>query len=496
MLIIVVLFDTFVPHVHLDSDKPEELGFDIQSRTVVVNGNIKTVTDKIMLYHSEEKGGNGSTPLEYKLTNIGTYTAYEIYSVALDDISDESISSFKSHIVKGELDYDYEMFESGDGSANSKYVINNETQLNNVRYFTDRHFVITSNINYTGNWGGIDDEFTGSIYGQKSSTENYKITFPGMSAKEIVNSRNQYIAFVSKNSGTISNIDFNVTISNNASLGESIMLQVGVVARENSGTISNINVNPTITLTPSLQSLVVGGITAFNFGTIDGCNVGGNISAIPSKGFGSVGGISYYVGELGVIKNANYSGNITANNIGGIVYMATNFSEINNCNVSDSTLTGRAYTGSSTALAAYSSVVGGLIGDVSMTMSTYDSEIYKGITNSRVVATLVVDFEFTQSGSQNVHLINGTSYFAGLIAKVYFKSEGKVTVNNSSTDVVFKTATNDGSYSGSGFEGYPFTPSGDKYKDTIVCTSCATKWTTNNSLSVQIGLPSGVSDNR
>jgi hypothetical protein len=173
--------------------------------------------------------------------------------------------------------------------------------------------------------------------------------------------------------------------------------------------------------------------------------------------------------------------------------MVANFSEIYKCHVSASTLTGRAYTGSSTTLADYSSVVGGLIGDVSMTMSTYDSEIYKGITNSSVEATLVVDFEFTQSGSQ---LINGTSYFAGLIAKVNFKSKGKITVHNTSTNVVFKTATDDGNYSGSGFVGYPFTPSGDDYKKTIVCTDCATKWTTNNYLSVQTGLPSNVSDNR
>ncbi|WP_167858967.1 beta strand repeat-containing protein [Paenibacillus cymbidii] len=226
------------------------------------------------------------------------------------------------------------VFESGTGNSGDPYVITTAAQLNEIRNYPTKSFVLGADIDlsqsaYAAGWTPLPN-FAGSLNGQGHTIAGVKITgttyeqgfFKTIAAGGAVSD----LTFAG---GNVSNPGFSMT---------------ALVAGSNYGTISNVKVS---------NSTIAGGaftaaIASTNLGTITGSQViGGSVS-----GGQSVGGMAG--SNSGTIEKSRVSGtNVTGTTeVGGAV--------------ADNQAAGRisstSYVSSTNSLSVTSSNMGGLIG--------------------------------------------------------------------------------------------------------------------------------------
>ena len=168
-------------------------------------------------------------------------------------------------------------FAGGSGTELDPYMIENESQLNEVRNYLNCYFVLENDITLTSKWIPIGTEsapFTGCFDG-----DGYVIK--GLN----IDSADTYVGLFGYNKGTIKNLGI---IDGVVKATSSSSAYVGGIAGYNNGTISNCYNTGNVSATSSPSSYVTsskvyaGGIVAYNYlsGTVSNCYNIGTISAI------------------------------------------------------------------------------------------------------------------------------------------------------------------------------------------------------------------------
>lgn len=192
------------------------------------------------------------------------------------------------------------IFDSGHGFSVSPWTISTVSQLDAIRYYSNRHFLLTSNINLAdlpGGWEPIED-FSGTLDGGGFTINN--LTHTGLS----VDGNAVLGGFITRldGAGVIRNVAFrNVAITTTARLG--------VIVGTQFGNIDNIVVSGTATSTLSAGDLF-GGITGqMSGGTLTNAHVNLNITSATGMTGGAVGRASTTGPTL--IANVTTTGSIT-----------------------------------------------------------------------------------------------------------------------------------------------------------------------------------------
>lgn len=333
-----------------------------------------TVVDTVFL-----RGSTGHTPTEYQLTHTAQYNKISVVITASDDPEYKGEYQSMPYEITGygaenKTKVSFEVFASGDGSTLLPYQIADVNNLNGIKYFTDKHFLITQDINVSNNWTMITDEFTGSITGKLLDGNRYpniatikmnrgdEYDTSSYGENKILNLAFMYSIAVG---ASISNLNFNLAYSLSGAYDNSYVYVAGL-AINNSGTIKNVNIdkikidentiyNSTIYVKISNDlELKVAGMVLNNYGSIidSSVSVGNNdIKEINKKdddyynqGIFALDGASstkdsYVYAQATGIAGVNYgkiistyfSGDITSNYIGGI--SGTNRGIIDRCYV-------------------------------------------------------------------------------------------------------------------------------------------------------------------
>lgn len=187
------------------------------------------------------------------------------------------------------------IFDAGDGSVGSPYLISTAAALDAVRNDGSKNYKIVNDITLTGSWIPIPT-FSGSIDGQGYKVSNLTIT-----------SATTNDGWVNTNSGTIKNIRFlNVNCNTSAPFGV-------VAGKNNGGTIQNIVVSGTVTSTNIND--VLGGITGELAlgGKVTQCYT--NLTMVGSCGMigGLVGRLTTATGLTAEISFSTATGSIEIN---------------------------------------------------------------------------------------------------------------------------------------------------------------------------------------
>ena len=474
---------------------------NIQKRVISrdASTNIATITDYVLLKSSDTEY-NGKTPTWYKLTNIATYTSISLFTIASEEIEiangQVEVTDFMSAVVyynenNTPKQYVFSMFASGDGTVETPYIIGKSEDLKNITYFTERNFKldVNSKVIEVNAWSTIMGTLTGTIDGNDHTIKGFSVNISSNSAGQIMTS------FIENNNGTIKNLTIEVTGS--ALLGQNGNMNVSIVANNNmsNGVIDNVDVvgkstyflrgedtgyNVYInTHGNKTYGIVVGGLVVNNAGTITNSNVDLDIYAVGTEDCViTTGGIAN-VSSNGTITSSTYTGNITSNYIGGLVYSATN-TTITDCTVggdgTPSQLT--SITHDNGAFHKHS-IVGGLVGQ-------YLSTSTKTISNSNVYVNITLDVKASA----------GRYELGGVIAVIDKDSSANVQLSGVEVEVAFDSemsglAESVTSAIWNNTFAYLFTPS-NRF---VSCVGCTYKNNTTSTFSIQNYIPSGVFEN-
>ena len=305
------------------------------------------VVDVIFLY-STIVNGYEVTPTSYQLTNIGTNYTFTVVVMVGDENNNGKYVSYPVSLTGTmEKPINFALFKFGDGTEKLPYGVNDAPSLNSIRYFLDRHFVITNDISLkditlesdsSKNWEMIAGTFTGSIDGNNYTISGVK---PNVSSDTVTMS-----AIMKENAGVIRNL--NITMHSKNSGATSILQNVEIagLAITNSGTIENVHIatylidetiNSEISaIYSNTASTKVAGMTVYNSGIISNSSVEINITGLDTnyviQGNNSVepslvAGIANI--NTGSISNTFFNGNIKGNYVGGIANVSSG--TISNC---------------------------------------------------------------------------------------------------------------------------------------------------------------------
>ena len=488
-------YDTYwkLTSASYDGDDKIALNSEIKSRTMTYDSSTKTlnVVESILLeFNAKDAVGNyiynQQTPYFYKLNAIAKYTKFKLFTLAGTNIENPT---FKSKDLIIQTPKDFILFASGDGSTQNPYVITSENQLKNIKFFKERSFILDpvevngkKTISLSNSWTTILGDFTGSIDGNNTIIDGYQMKFTKGETRYVM-------GFVENNKGIIKNIVFNMSGANGVGLvpNDINAIRVATVAVTNSGTIDNVKVIGESTYGNTNYNVYIetkdltddgvkfGGLVVENSGTLNNIEVRLNIYAIStSEKPINVGGIvCESIG--GTISNSTFLGDITGNNIGGIVYKANNVTKIENCNVGSdsdvSTFTGQAYYGNY----GKGVQVGGLVG-----MVVANNNVL-AITNCKTYIDIQLD---VKSG-----LNAGVYYLGGMIALIHEDNTKNVNVTSSEASVCYKYIGTQNINSITNYIlAYVFAPS-----NRITCTACKyTDRTPSGTFIVSQNNPNGV----
>lgn len=305
------------------------------------------------------------TPTSYQLTTIAEEYNFTLTALSFnpEEVQD---NEFASSTIEFNKMYNFDSFGKGDGSSLYKYTVADYTQLDKVRYFTDREFVLTNDIDLYDSssltpqnyWTPITDEFTGVIDGADYSIKHFCVS------STIIEKAAIY-ALMFNNNGTIRNLTIEVNIED--TINHSGGLSAATIAIYNKGSINNVVVTGTINISAKTISSAdigtsVGGLVVENSGTISNSAVHANITALDdSTSSVLAGGIAKANKANATIENTCFKGTIRSNYLGGIV--ATNAGTINKCYVDDAEIyvTDRATTVTNIKKGA---AAGGIAGEI------------------------------------------------------------------------------------------------------------------------------------
>ena len=340
-----------------------------------------------------------------------TATAYES--------TETTSNSYKSSTYVYDVNAAFALFFSGNGSPYIPYTVHNETELNNIRKYTDGHYKLVSDVYVQSDWTIIEN-FTGTITGRDTVNDKNFIVH-GLEASAYADGRATYLSFILNNRGTISNVDYQLNYTATSSAQE---YQVAGVAINNYGTLNNVNVvthytdgNATgkaqtsnITITPSstYNGVFVGGLVVDNRGIIKNSYVSANITALENGSSAKssiVGGIARKMsGENAVIENCylkgefdaesvRISGTIKSNLIGGIVGTIEEKSRVTKCYLDETvqiTVTDKSYTSN-----IYR---GGLVGGIAAEV------IASNVTIDMCYNTALIVVDYASNGGKSISI--------------------------------------------------------------------------------------------
>jgi hypothetical protein len=198
----------------------------------------------------------------------------------------------------------------GSGTDNDPYQIWNVEQLDSVRYFVDKYFILMTDLDLSenSNWNPIgasngisNDEFNGSSFTGSFNGNGHVIS------NLYINRSADYIGlFVRLLFATVENLSvFNVDITGNTVVG-------GIAGAMENSEINNCTISGKITG----KTDDVGGITGKS---INGSTVKTCISAVNVSGTNNIGGLIGYSSQS-VIDESHVTGNVTGNNtLGGLI---------------------------------------------------------------------------------------------------------------------------------------------------------------------------------
>ena len=161
----------------------------------------------------------------------------------------------------------------GFGTEESPYIIRDYVDFNNIRFQSDKFYILEQNINMADkNWVSIS-VFSGVLDGNGHSISNISYSF---TMDDDISEF--YTGLVSLNTGTIKNLDIiNVNLQFNT-LNE---ISLGVIATRNSGTIDNVYIELYVDAT-TYGSATIGGVSMYNSGVITNSN--SNVTMIVNAG--------------------------------------------------------------------------------------------------------------------------------------------------------------------------------------------------------------------
>ncbi len=204
-------------------------------------------------------------------------------------------------------------FAGGEGTLVNPYQISNWSQLNEVRNYLDKSFILTTNLSsatiyyydYAGEWpwwnpiGTDTNQFTGSFNGNGKTISDLIINKPGVN----------YIGLFGSVTGNISNVGLiNMNVIGLSYVG-------GLIGSQNGGTISNSYSTGGVVG----RSSSIGGLVGLSYGIISNSH-----TAVTVIGQNNVGGLVGWQGA-GSITNSYSTGNVsvddgsTSNGVGGLV---------------------------------------------------------------------------------------------------------------------------------------------------------------------------------
>lgn len=405
------------------------------------------VTDTIMLLAED-----GITPTSYTLTSVGYNYSFGVTATIGNETYDGVFKSVTNNLNENNT---FDLFEKGDGSSYLPYQINNQSRLNKIRYFTDRHFEIISDITlenlkdenhadkgYT--WDMITGTFSGSIDGNSHTIKNITTQIVNINSATCV-------AFMENNSGTIKDLNLEINYTN--SVLSASKLNVSGLAITNNGTISGVTISGykvtesssagTISITAGNVSsgTGVGGLVITNNATIENSTVSINITALDNGGYSTyAGGIA--VTNNGTISGSNYTGTITSNYLGGIT--ASNYGTIDKCSVTG-TLNSTDRPASTGINTRKGSIAGGIT-----------AEMYNGTTISNSYSTAKITITKDSSTGKTTYvggivgdLASGAiSTIKNCYVVVDFDYLTNITDNSVIANYVVERGINSGSYTG------------------------------------------------
>lgn len=345
---------------------------DIIYRTI---SEVKKLENNYTLYVTDTvflKCGEGYTPTQYQLIHTAQYSKISVVITVSDDPKtgykegEYQSMPYEIKTYGDNLSIIFQVFVSGDGSTLLPYQVASAEQLNSIRYFTDKHFLVTKDISNNNNtpinWSVISDEFTGSITGKFLEDSNrYPNISIAMNENNVFNSskdtNNQIInmAFMYSIAGdaSISNLNFKMKYSLSRSYDSGYVYVAGL-AINNKGKIENVHIydSTMYVKTTNDNGLEVAGMVLNNYGNIINSSVSvgtndldtihtaeeidnnhgiyalnGAISTSSSYAYAQVAGIAGI--NFGKIERTYFSGDITSNYIGGVV--GTNNGIIDRC---------------------------------------------------------------------------------------------------------------------------------------------------------------------
>lgn len=268
---------------------------------------------------------------------------------------------------------------SGDGTAESPFVITTQDDLMFINDFPADNFVLGCDIKLTGTWEPLctyAEDFTGVLDGRG-------YTISDLSLKKF-----DYSGLFKKNCGTIKNLNVS-TPEDGLSMIDVYSYYIGLIAGENTGTIKNCHVSGIMTIKPynSNYTVHIGAIAGINNGTIQLCSSNVDIPTTKNNSY------TYYTNKGGIVCN-NYSdgiisqcyakGSLTAY-AGGIAY--ENAGKISNSYFIGRASRGIAYNNSSGTIencyAAASGTDYGIAGSETVTNCFYDRSLTTATDTTR-----------------------------------------------------------------------------------------------------------------
>ncbi len=267
----------------------------------------------------------------YKLSEIGDYQVRIKARLTIEG------GNVDSDFNETTLNISFRLFNSGNGSPTSPYTITKEDELNNIRYYLDRHFVIMNSItlNAYANWqmiGSLTQPFTGTIKGNGN-------TISGIRYQNEINTDIAFIHAIGDNRyfntgsdrvvASVTGLKLDVTVD--ADGYRTRTANYAGIAIVNKGDISNCTISGNVKVNGNaLSTTLYGGVVVENYGTITSVINKTNITAVRNTNSANyatrVGGIS--ARNYGVITNSGNEGLLYGQDVGGIT--CYNYNEINN----------------------------------------------------------------------------------------------------------------------------------------------------------------------
>lgn len=299
----------------------------IEWTNVTVNSDIvldvKKYNESTYEYEEVSVGVLPAGTTSYKLSEVGDYQVRIKARLTIEG------GNVDSDFNETTLNISFRLFNSGNGSSASPYTITKEDELNNIRYYLDRHFVIMNSITLSAyaNWqiiggtGSTAQPFTGTIKGNG-------YTIAGIKYQNEINTDIAFIHTIAEGA-SVTGLKLDVTVD--ADSYRTRTANYAGVAIVNKGSITNCTISGNVKVNGNaLSTTLYGGVVVENYGTITSVINKTNITAVRNTNSANyatrVGGIS--ARNYGTITKSGNEGSLYGQDVGGIT--CYNYNDINN----------------------------------------------------------------------------------------------------------------------------------------------------------------------